>query len=86
MISAVVCFNTLPILPTILDKIAPINGSWPKIFILDGEYLVDRHQNYGKIFLFEGSVTFMTTIMFCTVDTTYTALIQQCVGIMNVVQ
>lgn len=86
MFAGLVSFNTLPLLPVLINKIAPINGSRSKTYILEGEYLMDKQENYEKIYLFEGSVTAMTVCIFCSVDTNYTVCVQQCVAIMNVVQ
>ena len=86
MFSALLLFITVPLLPVLIDVWLPINGSRPKIFILEGDYIVDGRENYIKIYAFEAFVCVMTVSIFTVIDSTYAVVIEQCVGLMNVVK
>ncbi|NP_001177544.1 odorant receptor 142 [Nasonia vitripennis] len=86
MFFALGLFVTMPMLPMMIDVISPINGSRPRIFILDGEYIADKNENYGKVYIFESLTCIMSVFVFSTVDSTYAVCVEQCVGLMAVVR
>ena len=86
MFSALVLFITIPYLTVVLDKVFPLNETRPAVFILDGEFVVDKYENYRKVYLFESWTCIMTVFIFCTIDSTYAVCVQQCVGLMAVVK
>ncbi|XP_014213007.1 odorant receptor 4-like [Copidosoma floridanum] len=86
MYSAGTFFVTVPFVPICIDYVFPTNSTRIRIFILDGEYGVDKFDNYGKIYIFESFTCISTTFIFCALDTTYSTCVQQCVGLMDVVK
>ena len=86
MFSALILFISMPLLPIVIDVWLPINGSRPKIFILEGDYIVDSDENYIKIYAFEAYICVMTVLIFTVIDSTYAVVIEQCVGLINVVK
>ena len=86
MLCALVTFTTLPLTPIILNKLMPLNESRPPVFILGGEFFVDREKNYGKIYLFDYVSCIMTACIICGVDTMYAVCIEHCLGLFAVIK
>ena len=86
MFLALIVFITLPCLTVVLDKFLPLNESRPLMFVLDGEFGVDKYNNYHNIYLFESCTCIVSVIIFSTIDATYAVCVQQCIGLMAVVK
>ena len=86
MFLALILFITMPCLTLILDKFVPLNESRPLLFVLDGEFGVDKYENYKKIYSFESATCIVTVLVFCTIDATYAVYVEQCIGLMVVVK
>ncbi|XP_014222180.1 uncharacterized protein LOC106649334 isoform X1 [Trichogramma pretiosum] len=85
--NALIGFITFPLLPSIMDKISPLaNGSRPRIYVLEGQYMVDREQYFGIIYILEAGVCIMMVVIFCTCDTAFCVCVEQSVGLMSVVK
>lgn len=86
MVLAVIVFTTMPYLPVIIDMVFPMNGTRPRLFVLDGEYVVDKYENYNKIYIFEALCSLVSVPIFCTIDSTYAVCVQQCVALLAIVK
>ncbi|NP_001177545.1 odorant receptor 143 [Nasonia vitripennis] len=86
MVLAVIVFITMPYLPVVIDIVFPINGTRPRLFVLDGEYIVDKYENYNKIYIFESVCSVVSVPIFCTIDSTYAVCVQQCVALLAIVK
>ncbi|OXU18509.1 hypothetical protein TSAR_000579, partial [Trichomalopsis sarcophagae] len=86
MVLAVIVFTTMPYLPVVIDIVFPINGTRPRLFVLDGEYIVDKYENYNKIYIFESVCSVVSVPIFCTIDSTYAVCVQQCVALLAIVK
>ena len=79
-------FNTLPLLPIILDTIKPLNDTRQKIFILNGDFIVDRNENYWKIYAFDFFTCGFSVVATVSIDTMYCNCIQHIVGLFAIVK
>ncbi|XP_058801945.1 uncharacterized protein LOC131670393 [Phymastichus coffea] len=87
MVNAGIIFVTLPLTHHMYDIIWPLaNASRAPVFILDGEYFVDKKQYYYYIYIFEACTVLTSIPLFSAVDSTYAVCIQQCVGLLDVVK
>lgn len=84
--AALISFISLPVAPMILNKLDPLNGSRPRLFILNGEYLIDSEVHYGKIYMFDCLVSSVTAFIIIAVDTMYAACMEHCLGLFAIVK
>ncbi|XP_058801947.1 uncharacterized protein LOC131670394 isoform X2 [Phymastichus coffea] len=80
MVPAGLLFLVLPFAYHIFDK------SQPLMFVLEGEYFVDREEYYYPIYLFETFTILASIPLIFTIDSTYAVCIQQCIGLFDVVK
>ncbi|OXU31224.1 hypothetical protein TSAR_014758 [Trichomalopsis sarcophagae] len=71
MIDTLLIFISLPLTPVVLNKLKPLNESRPHIFILKGEFLVDRDENFAKIYVFDVLTCSTSAFVVMAVDTMY---------------
>lgn len=87
---AVQAFVSLPLLPRTIEMFFPsfsfLNDTKGRMFVLEGEYLLDRDEYYNYIYAFETFTCIMTVPMFSTIDSTYAVCVEQCVGLLKVVK
>lgn len=64
-------FMTIPLLPKILDVIIPLNESRPSIYVIAGEWGVDKEKYYYPILLHSYVAAIVSTRCMVNVDTMY---------------
>ncbi|KAF3054390.1 Odorant receptor 266 [Nylanderia fulva] len=67
----VVMFMTIPLLPKVLDVIIPLNESRPSVFVIAGEWGVDKEKYYYPILLHSYVAAIVSTRCMVNVDTMY---------------
>lgn len=85
MFFGVIAYTTLPLLPVALDSVKPLHETRPKIFILGGEFGVDREDYYWEIYFFDLIACIVTSVMVGTIDSMYAAVVEQCLGLFAIV-
>ncbi|KAJ8672749.1 hypothetical protein QAD02_004009, partial [Eretmocerus hayati] len=86
MLSACAVFVSMPLHPVLLDIVMPLNDSRALKSILEGEYLIDLEEYYGAIWAYECFVCAITNFLFIGVDSSYSAYVHQCVGLLAIVK
>lgn len=79
-------FDSVPMVPKILNIVRPLNVSRPQIFILDGELFVDRNTHYVKIYIIEALCTAVSTGLMSAFDSMYAASVEHCVGLFAIIK
>ncbi|NP_001177546.1 odorant receptor 145 isoform X1 [Nasonia vitripennis] len=80
-------FSQFALLPFAFDYFSPLqNGSRPKIRIVRAEFFVDPIEYYWHIYATYCIVTFVSAFTIISIDTSYTAVVHQNLGIFNIVK
>lgn len=74
--------------PAILDYAFPLddNESHARLWILDGEYLIDRDSNYWKLYVLEAVSSWGTIVMLLSIDAVYIGCVNHCIGLNGVLK
>lgn len=64
-------FMTIPLMPKILDIIIPLNESRPVIYVIEGDWKVDKEKYYYPILLHCYLTVVVTIRIMVHVDTMY---------------
>ncbi|KAJ8682708.1 hypothetical protein QAD02_018500 [Eretmocerus hayati] len=83
---AAVGFSQFTMYPVFLDIIKPLNGSRQKLLFVKAEYGVDPFEHYYKIYAAYCIATIVSALAFMAIDTTYTAIVHQNLGVFGVVR
>lgn len=85
--AAGVGFSQFALLPFAFDYLSPLqNGSRPKIRIVRAEFFVDPIEYYWHIYATYCIVTFVSAFTIISIDTSYTAVVHQNLGVFNIVK
>lgn len=85
IVSAGLSFGLLPIIPIVINKLRPSSEPFPRLFLMNAEFLVDRNDHYWKIYFWDLSTTAVTALIVVSVDTMYMACVEHCVGLFAIV-
>ncbi|XP_051153878.1 odorant receptor 9a-like [Leptopilina boulardi] len=77
-------FLTVPLIPSFLDKIKPLNESRPRRLIMVTDYLVDSNNYYAAIAAHHWHVSIITITLILTVDGIFRAFIYHACGQMEI--
>ncbi|NP_001177538.1 odorant receptor 132 [Nasonia vitripennis] len=81
MMTALIVFILLPMYPIMTDVIVPLDHPRARMFILNGDYLVDRDEYYFQIYVFESTSAALTVFILCSTDPMYAAIVEHCLGL-----
>ncbi|OXU27738.1 hypothetical protein TSAR_003157 [Trichomalopsis sarcophagae] len=81
MMTALIVFVLIPMYPIITDVIAPLDHPRVRMFILNGDYLVDRDEYYFQIYVFDSICGALTVLILCSTDPMYAAIVEHCLGL-----
>ncbi|NP_001164404.1 odorant receptor 141 [Nasonia vitripennis] len=84
--AAVIVYTTMPLMPFLLDIILPLNESRPSMFILNGQFYVDKHEHYKKLYAFDCLCIFVIVPAALAVDTMYVACTEHCLGLFAIIK
>nr|QGW50398.1 odorant receptor 72 [Chouioia cunea] len=79
-----VCFTLLPLMPLLWNMLHPDAEPYPRLFLMNGEFLVNRENHYWKIYIWDLLTTFIPGFIVIGVDTTFAACVEHCVGVFEV--
>lgn len=82
-------YETMPLfVPVFMDFIFPLNDnrSHDKLWILGGEYLINKHDYYYELYFFEAVCSLPSVFMFLGVDAMYIGCIHHCVALIGVLK
>ncbi|KAL7290163.1 hypothetical protein TKK_0015877 [Trichogramma kaykai] len=90
MANALLFFICLPMAPAILNYALPLddgNASRPLDFVMHGEFPCDdMYDYYLEIYAFDCCTCIATVFIFCTIDCTYVACVEHCLGLFAIVK
>lgn len=86
MISGLIAFDSLPMVPKILNIVRPLNVSRPQMFILDGELLIDRNTHYVEIYIIEALCCAISAGIMSAFDSMYAASVEHCLGLFAIIK
>ncbi|KAJ8664468.1 hypothetical protein QAD02_006130 [Eretmocerus hayati] len=86
MASTGVYFSQIGLTPLLLDFIMPLNESREKMLVVNGEFFIDPYEYYYELYVMYSFTAFASVITFTAIDTTYTMVVHQVIGIINVVK
>lgn len=78
--------NTLPIVPIILDEISPSTYPRPRIFVLEGELLVDRETYYWLYAVLDFLSVCFTGTVSVSIDGMFIIYIEQCCAVYAIIK
>ena len=78
-------FLSGPILPIILDMVAPLNTSRPKEPLFPAVYYVEPEDYFYPILMHGYLGTILTMVIHVTVDTLYTVILLHACGILSII-
>ncbi|NP_001177640.2 odorant receptor 130 [Nasonia vitripennis] len=84
MISAVAVSVVLPMCPIVLDSTDPLDQPRPRMFILNGEYIVDKYEYYFQIYTLDIISVFLMICILCATDPMYAAIVEHCLGLFSI--
>ena len=83
---AAICFSQLGMLPVLLDFIIPLNESRQKILPVQAEFFVDPWEYYYYIYVLYCVLSVASVLVLMSIDTTYTVVVHQNLGIFNIIK
>lgn len=84
MIAALIVFVLLPMYPVILDAVNPLDHPRDRMFVLNGDYLVDEYDYYFEIYTFDAIACSLTVLIMCSTDPMYAAIVEHCLGLFSI--
>lgn len=82
-------FTLMPAVTSkLLDRAFPLgsNETRPNQWILDGEYLINKKENYWKLYMIEAAVPWTTVSMLLSIDALHILCINHCVALIGVLK
>ena len=73
-------------LPILMDFVIPLNESRPKLRVVKAEFFVDPYDFYYEIYFTYCVITVVSVTVLMSIDTMYTAVVHQNLGIFNVIK
>ncbi|NP_001177539.1 odorant receptor 133 [Nasonia vitripennis] len=84
MLPAVTVYVMLPMCPIIMDAAKPLDHPRYRMFILNGDYLVDEYDYYFYIYAFDSMAAIVTVAIMCATDPMYAAIVEHCLGLFSI--
>lgn len=72
--------------PIVINKLRLSAEPLPRLFMINGEFLVDRNEHYWKIYAWDLFSMVIPSIIIVCVDTTFSACVEHCVGLFAIVR
>ena len=79
-------FCQIPMVPIIFDFVFPLNQSRQKMLFVKGEFIIDPYKHFYKLYIYFMLAAAMTVLAVTSIDTTYTVIVHQILGIFSIVK
>lgn len=66
----------LPMLPKFLDKINPLEESRPSMYVLQGEFFINREVHFVEVYIIDVVTIALMIVVVQTIDTMYVVFSQ----------